>query len=765
MGDHRLNTGITFNNDNARLENCSVSSFCNHTNYADRHSPKGHGHHGGGLHVAALAYEEVRDPLIFTIVVLLTGISKIGYHHANILSSRVPESCILIILGTAFGAVFHVTGISESLPEFFKPHEFFMFLLPPIILEAAFSLHDRTFTENIGSILLFAVLGTILACVLLGGTLYGLAKCGAMGEITQLSFMEIMVFSSLIVAVDPVAVLAVFNEIGVNHVLYFLVFGESLLNDGVTVVLYKVFQAYNIMDEVGSADVCFLCLIKFFVVCLGGLLLGVASGLATAILTKFSSHVKVAQPIIIFTMAYFGFLLAELFEFSGIISIIGCGLTQMHYAFHNISDKSRTTIMYFTKVISSANEIIIFLFLGLSLVNDDHDWHTGFTLWTIFFCLVYRFIIIFGMSYAINWLDIYRVRKISLHEQFMIAYGGLRGAVCFSLVALLNPHDLPTKDMFVTTTLAVIVFTVFVQGITIKPLVYLLQISLAPERSPTMYKELNSHVTDHLMAGIEDIIGDHGRNHLRERIDYIDGKYLKPLLQLAPDPGDTTLKAFYENLLLKEHYNYLKLSGAKTPGDAPELPRMNTEGFLSGLASGVTSVKLQPDKDVTDAEPPSPDGRHRNRSYSVGTDIDAKGLRSLLLSQKNSRMALSKYDRNLTETDNIQTEIRKKTTKNRRLERLFSQDALATPNDRRKSWGGADTTIGVERGQARRAPFRHALTLDLGSTGHLDSGDPSSAMEFSHPSSPPLDSLFEEDEEAESKPMMGPEGNKLSRGS
>ncbi|CAG5128934.1 unnamed protein product, partial [Candidula unifasciata] len=485
----------------------------NDSHGSDGHDAEGHSRHGG-LHVAAIAYAEVRDPLIFTIVVLLAGISKIGYHHANFLSSQIPESCILIILGTCFGAVIHFSGISKNLPEFFKPHEFFIFLLPPIILEAAFSLHDRTFTENIGSILLFAVLGTVLACMLLGATLYGLATVGAMGPITNLGFLEIMIFSSLIVAVDPVAVLAVFNEIGVNHVLYFLVFGESLLNDGVTVVLYKVFQAYNSMDEITSVHIV-LGVVKFFVVCLGGLLLGVLAGIASAVLTKFATHVKVAQPIIIFTMAYLGFLVAELFEFSGIISIVGCGLIQIQYAFNNISEKSRTTIKYFTKVISSANEIIIFLFLGLSLVNDDHDWHTGFTIWTIVLCLVYRFIIIFAMSSAINMFDLYRVRKISIHEQFMISYGGIRGAVCFSLVALLDPRDLPCKNMFVTTTLAVIMFTVFIQGITIKPLVHLLRITLAPEKVQSMYQELNLHVTDHIMAGIEDIIGDHGRNHLR----------------------------------------------------------------------------------------------------------------------------------------------------------------------------------------------------------------------------------------------------------
>ncbi|BFZ00857.1 hypothetical protein BsWGS_03896 [Bradybaena similaris] len=755
----------------------------------------GHGRHGG-LHVAAFAYAEVRDPLIFTIVVLLAGISKIGYHHANFLSSHIPESCILIILGTVFGSIIHFSGISNNLPEFFKPHEFFIFLLPPIILEAAYSLHDRTFTENIGSILLFAVLGTILACAMLGATLFGLAMAGAMGPIPDVRFLEVMIFSSLIVAVDPVAVLAVFNEIGVNHVLYFLVFGESLLNDGVTVVLYKVFQAYNAMDEITGVHIV-LGVVKFFVVCLGGLALGILAGIASAVLTKFATHVKVVQPIIIFTMAYLGFLAAELFELSGIISIIGCGLIQMQYAFNNISDKSRTTIKYFTKVISNANEIIIFLFLGLSLVNDDHVWHTGFTIWTILLCLVYRFIITFAMSYAINKFDIYRVRKISVHEQFMISYGGLRGAVCFSLVALLDDNEVPRKNMFVTTTLAVIMFTVFIQGITIKPLVHLLRITLAPEKYQSMYNELNTHITDHLMAGIEDIIGDHGRNHLREKLQHFDGKHLKPILQVAPDPKNTRIIAYFENLLLKEHYRHLKLSGVKTP-DVPKMPHVNTELLLSTLAGTHPLLKELPILERTEVEPSPTDDvpqhtnsadvptitfdldtecvllRDNRRSKSLGNevDIDAKGLRNLLLSQRNSRMVVSKYDKNLTSMDDIRTEIHRKTRRNKRLERMVSQHHSKNLA-RGTSWSEEKTQVCEERSNhgSKTVP-RHAATVDFGNSGRLGTFDPLGVKDDSSTMSPfsvasPLGSVFEDDEEevVESQPMLDKDGRIVQKGS
>ncbi|KAJ8310143.1 hypothetical protein KUTeg_012008 [Tegillarca granosa] len=141
----------------------------------------------------------------------------------------------------------------------------------------------------------------------------------------DVTFIQILVFSSLIVAVDPVAVLAVFNEVGVNKVLYFLVFGESLLNDGVTVVLYGVLQAYNRLDLAGipiTADQIVLGIVKFVVVCLGGLTIGILVGVLSSFVTKYTNNVKVVEPIAIFAMAYLAFLLSELFHLSGIIRVI-----------------------------------------------------------------------------------------------------------------------------------------------------------------------------------------------------------------------------------------------------------------------------------------------------------------------------------------------------------------------------------------------------------------------------------------------------------
>lgn len=116
------------------------------------------------IHLVALNYEHVKYPLVFTLVVIFAGLSKIVFHHLHFLSSKIPESCCLIIIGLIWGLIIYYSDIGTDM-EFFSPNEFFLFLLPPIILESAFSLHDRTFAENIGSVLLFAVLVRNIAAV------------------------------------------------------------------------------------------------------------------------------------------------------------------------------------------------------------------------------------------------------------------------------------------------------------------------------------------------------------------------------------------------------------------------------------------------------------------------------------------------------------------------------------------------------------------------------------------------------------------------
>uniref|UniRef100_A0A0K0D5N7 Na_H_Exchanger domain-containing protein n=1 Tax=Angiostrongylus cantonensis TaxID=6313 RepID=A0A0K0D5N7_ANGCA len=104
--------------------------------------------------------------------------------------------------------------------------------LPPIALDAGYFLPNNAFFTNIGTILLYAVVGTLFNIIAIAGIIYVFSPLYQW----TLPFIDILLFSTLISAVDPVAVLSVFEEIHVNQLLYICVFGESLLNDAVTIV-------------------------------------------------------------------------------------------------------------------------------------------------------------------------------------------------------------------------------------------------------------------------------------------------------------------------------------------------------------------------------------------------------------------------------------------------------------------------------------------------------------------------------------------------
>lgn len=89
----------------------------------------------------------------------------------------------------------------------------------------------------------------------------------------------------------------------------------------------------------------------------------------------------------------------------------------------------------------------------------------------------------------------FRLHKLSRVDQFVMSYGGLRGAVAFALVLLVDERVVKHKNMYVTTTIAVIYFTVFLQGITIKPLVKILNVKRANKRKPTMNERIHERVS------------------------------------------------------------------------------------------------------------------------------------------------------------------------------------------------------------------------------------------------------------------------------
>lgn len=100
----------------------------------------------------------------------------------------------------------------------------------------------------------------------------------------------------------------------------------------------------------------------------------------------------------------------------------------------------------------------------------------------------------------------FRIHKLTNVDQFVMSYGGLRGAIAFALVLLIDKKHIPLQPMFMTTTIAVVYFTVFLQGITIKPLVRILNVKRAEKRKPTMNERIHERVSAIYRCLIDDLM-------------------------------------------------------------------------------------------------------------------------------------------------------------------------------------------------------------------------------------------------------------------
>ena len=612
------------------------------------------------IHLANWRWKEFGKILTPITVLILAGIFKLLFHHTPILSDYMPESCVLIIIGILMGAfvyaeegegVSEIEDIREYFPRF-TSRVFFLVLLPPIILDAAYSIYDRQFLDNLGGVLVFAVIGTLFNAFLIGYGLYFINYLGFMGELpAEMDTIDCLKFAALISAVDPVAVLAIFQEIGVNISLYFMVFGESLLNDGVSVVLYNSMGSLKEIGEASSGSVdkinYVLAFFSFFTVVFGGLLIGLCIGLITSLIVKFTRHTQVIEPFLILAMSYVSYVMAETIHWSGIISLIGCGIAQKRYAFINISKKSLTTVKYSVKTLATVSDCIIFLFLGIvTSSNDNLQWHWGFSLWTCFLCLVIRFSGVFFLSAILNQR---RLKKISMKEQIIIGYGGLRGAVGFSLAIILSQEDNGAiPKIFLTTTLFMVYFTVFIQGGTIKFLVEKLNIDKEEEKVKLISDDVNLKTIDLVMSGVGAVIGGISYSAALETLQSFDEKFIKKWL-IRDDVLDSMTEKL-NRISLEEHY-------ARLYGPSVVAHQRKVNFVLKSLVPDKDVLSMSPSNIgmlhytmgmlADDKVPPIPEQKiHRQESFNLTNVVmDKSILQRAFLDSAYERTKRAEYSR------------------------------------------------------------------------------------------------------------------------
>ncbi|NWZ68393.1 SL9A5 protein, partial [Acrocephalus arundinaceus] len=539
-----------------------------------------------GAELLRWQWREVQAPCLVAAWILVASLAKIVFHLSRKVTSVVPESCLLILLGLGLGGI--VLAVAKKAEYQLEPNMFFLFLLPPIVLDSGYFMPSRLFFDNIGAILTYAVVGTLWNSFATGTALWGLHRAGLMDPGVEAGLMDFLLFGSLISAVDPVAVLAVFEEVHVNETLFIIVFGESLLNDAVTVVLYKVFNSFV---ELGPAHIHATDYVKgvasFFLVSLGGTAVGLLFAFLLALITRFTKRVRIIEPLFVFLLAYVAYLAAEMVSLSAILAVTFCGICCKKYVEANISQKSRTTVKYTMKTLASSSETIIFMFLGISAVDTSKwTWDTALVLGTLFFILLFRAVGVVLQTYVLNRFRLIPLDRI---DQVVMSYGGLRGAVAFALVILLDREKVKAKDYFVATTIVVVFFTVIVQGLTIKPLVTWLKVKRSDHHKPTLNEELHEHAFDHILAAVEDIVGHHGYHYWRDKWEQFDKKYLSQLLmrKSAYRLRDEIWDVYYK-LNIRDAISFVDQGGHVLSAAKLALPSMPSRTSMS--ESSVTNL-------------------------------------------------------------------------------------------------------------------------------------------------------------------------------
>ncbi|XP_056598130.1 sodium/hydrogen exchanger 3.2 isoform X1 [Triplophysa dalaica] len=517
---------------------------------------------GGGHEPAAIQtlpivtwkWHHVETPYLVALWILTCWLCKLVCELNHKITSVIPESGVLIILGFVLGGI--VWGADKAQTFKLVPVNFFYYLLPQIILDASYCMPNKLFFSNLGAILIHAVIATCWNAASVGIALWGCYEGGAMGNL-DIGPLQFLLFGALLSAVDPVAVIAVFEEVHVNEVLYILVFGESLLNDGVTVVLYSVFDAFvSLGGPKINAEEIIKGIISFFVVAFGGSFLGVVFAVITSMLTRITYKVQVIEAGFIIVIGYLSYLTAEMLSLSAILSITFMGVCCQKYINANMDEKSVTTLRYSLKVMANGSETMIFIFLGVSAIDKNiWVWNTGFILLTILFIIVFRFMGCFFLNWILNQT---RLIPISFTDQLVMSYGGLRGAVAYGLAALLDEKKIPEKNLMLGTTLIVVYFTVVLQGITMKPLVQWLNVKRSTKSDLTLNGKANNRVFEHVVTAMEDICGRMGDNWWTRNWNHFEKKYVCWLLMKkdARKINDKILGAFH-TLNMEDARNYV----------------------------------------------------------------------------------------------------------------------------------------------------------------------------------------------------------------
>jgi CPA1 family monovalent cation:H+ antiporter len=359
---------------------------------------------------------------------------------------RLPYSVGLVFAGIVLASLPFAPNIQLTKELIFNA------FLPPLIFEAAFYINWKELSKDLPVVLLLATVGVLLSA--------GVTTLG-MHYIAHWDWISSLLFGVLIAATDPVSVIATFKEAGVHGRLRQLVEAESLFNDSTAAVAFGIAIAIASGSQISASQIA----VSLVLTIAGGIICGaIVAGMVLLLAGK------TEDPLVEITFttvaAYGSFLLAEHLHVSGVLATLTAGLIVGNIgSLGAISDGGRVAVCSFWEYIAFVVNSLIFLLMGMLEAHQDFML-VLFPIAIAIVCVTLgRAISIYLCCATFNGSSL----KVKTNYQHVLFWGGLRGALALAL-ALGLPLGLPYRNEIITVSFAVVAFSIFVQGLTITPL-------------------------------------------------------------------------------------------------------------------------------------------------------------------------------------------------------------------------------------------------------------------------------------------------------
>ncbi|KAI5424205.1 sodium/hydrogen exchanger 1 isoform X2 [Lathyrus oleraceus] len=435
-------------------------------------------------------YSSVISMNIF--VALLCGCIVLGHLLED--NRWVNESITALLIGLCTGEVILLISRGKSSHLLvFSEDLFFIYLLPPIIFNAGFQVKKKRFFVNFMTIMMFGAVGTLISCSIIS---FGVLQIFKRLGFRELDLGDAIAIGAIFAATDSVCTLQVLNQ-DETPLLYSLVFGEGVVNDATSVVLFNAIKSFDLERFDHGLVLQFFG--NFLYLFIASTMLGVLGGLLSAYIIKklyFGRHSTDREVALMMLMAYLTYILAELWYLSGILTVFFCGIVMSHYTWHNVTESSRITTKHSFATLSFVAETFLFLYVGMDAL-DMEKWRfvsdrpgTSVVVSSVLLALVLigRAAFVFPLSFLSNLTKKSANEKISFRQQVIIWWAGLmRGAVSMALAynqfTMSGHTQLRFNAIMITSTITVVLVSTMVFGMMTKPLIrFLLPLGPVPKR-------------------------------------------------------------------------------------------------------------------------------------------------------------------------------------------------------------------------------------------------------------------------------------------